>query len=82
MMVCPFGAIHVVTTTIGERRKRAALKCDLCIERPDGPACVDACPTGALSVRYPEKVAELSTRASARQYLEALTVKDQLSVDK
>jgi len=82
MMVCPFGAIHIVTTTIGERRKRAALKCDLCIERPDGPACVDACPTGALSLRYPGKVAELSTRVSARQYLEALTVKDQLSVEK
>jgi hypothetical protein len=43
---------------------------------------VDACPTGALSLRYPGKVAELSTRVSARQYLEALTVKDQLSVEK
>lgn len=43
VMSCPFGAIH---------RKGAegiVLKCDLCPDR-DTPACVEACPTGALFV--------------------------------
>ena len=82
MMVCPFGAIHVATVEIRDREKRAAFKCDLCIHRPDGPACVPACPTHALSLRYPKKVAEKSSRASARQFLDALSGKEQLSVEK
>jgi len=42
LMVCPFGAIaHNVETGI-------AVKCDLCKDEPEGPSCVQACPTKAL----------------------------------
>jgi carbon-monoxide dehydrogenase iron sulfur subunit len=79
MMVCPFGAIHVATTEVEGRSKRAAFKCDLCLDRKEGPACVEACPTQALSLRYPKEVVAASSAVSARQYLEALSSKDQLT---
>lgn len=44
MVACPFGAMTVVS----RQRKAQAIKCDLCHHRPEGPACVAACPTGAL----------------------------------
>jgi len=72
MMVCPFGAIRVATTTVAGRDKRAAFKCDLCVDRPEGPACVEACPTKALSLSYPREVIKQATEATARQFLEAL----------
>jgi Fe-S-cluster-containing hydrogenase component 2 len=79
MMVCPFGAIHVATTEIAGREKRAAFKCDLCVDRPGGPACVEACPTKALSLRYPREVMQQSTQATAHQFLEALESQQQLA---
>ena len=72
MMVCPFGAIRVATTEIAGRIKKAAFKCDLCADRPGGPACVEACPTGALSLRYPREVTQQATALTSRQFLEAL----------
>ena len=42
IMVCPFGAIS--------RQESVALKCDLCPDREDSFACVEACPTKALFV--------------------------------
>ena len=45
MIVCPFGVIDL------SRDGKATVKCDLCIERTEEgkePACVTACPTGAL----------------------------------
>lgn len=44
MLACPFGAMNVVV----HRARVQALKCDLCWHRETGPACVEACPTGAL----------------------------------
>ena len=41
IMVCPFGVIG------REKDAKVAIKCDRCYER-DEPACVEACPTGAL----------------------------------
>jgi carbon-monoxide dehydrogenase iron sulfur subunit len=79
VMVCPFGAIHVSTATVAGRDKRAAFKCDLCVDRPGGPACVEACPTKALSLRYPRDVIKQATKATARQYLEALESQQQLA---
>jgi len=73
MMVCPFGAIQVVTVEAGGREKRAAIKCDLCVDRPGGPACVEACPTKALSLRYPKELSRQAGQAAARQFLEALS---------
>jgi Fe-S-cluster-containing hydrogenase component 2 len=78
VMVCPFGAIHVATTEIAGREKRAAVKCDLCIDRPAGPACIEACPTKALSLRYPREVMHKATADTARQYLDALESQQQL----
>ncbi|MFM2481976.1 formate-dependent uric acid utilization protein AegA [Celerinatantimonas sp. YJH-8] len=48
---CPFGAIEVVTRPIAEHQVKAmALKCDLCVDREGGPACVENCPNQALSL--------------------------------
>ena len=45
MLACPFGAMQV--QQVGNDVQ--ALKCDLCAHRESGPACVEACPTHALS---------------------------------
>jgi len=45
MLACPFGAM---TVTVQQSRAQA-IKCDLCRHRENGPACVAACPTQALS---------------------------------
>jgi len=79
MMVCPFGAIRVTNATVGGREKRAALKCDLCVDRPGGPACVEACPTQALSLRYPREVMQQATQVTAKQFLEALESQQKLA---
>jgi len=45
MLVCPFGVIDL------SREGKGMVKCDLCIARTEvgeEPACVAACPTGAL----------------------------------
>lgn len=57
VMACPFGAVQVVamqtTTTFGNlimegSEKPLVIKCDLCKDRPGGPACIEACPTKGL----------------------------------
>lgn len=59
MIVCPYGMMDVVAVPAtrayaGVRlslgTKAQAHKCDLCIDRARGPACVSACPTQALKV--------------------------------
>lgn len=52
MLACPFGAMQVTVT----HAKAQALKCDLCQHRENGPACVEACPTQALSCVDPERL--------------------------
>lgn len=45
LVACPFGVIGL------SRTGKASIKCDLCVERTkagEEPACVAACPTGAL----------------------------------
>lgn len=41
VMVCPFGVIRP------DKEKKIAIRCDLCQDK-SLPACVEACPTGAL----------------------------------
>ena len=57
MLACPFGAIDLQDVYYEKRPKqtmekdgilKAASKCDLCRENPEGPACVRACPNDAL----------------------------------
>jgi len=45
VMVCPFGVIRP-SLLVGKQEK-TAVRCDLCQDR-EIPACVEACPTGAL----------------------------------
>lgn len=76
VVACPFGAIQVVETNpddeqLGLRVQDAdglkakppfkALKCDLCSGRDNGPACVEVCPAGALSIMTPDDMRELVT---------------------
>jgi Fe-S-cluster-containing hydrogenase component 2 len=69
----------VATTEVAGREKKAAFKCDLCVDRPEGPACVEACPTKALSLRYPREVIQQATKATAQQFLEALESQQKLA---
>lgn len=59
MLACPYGAINVVTVPAPKLYGNAdnpktvaaqARKCDLCLGRENGPACVSNCPTKALRV--------------------------------
>lgn len=53
ILVCPFGVIKL------RRDRKVIIKCDLCQERTkEGkqPACVEACPTGALTFIEIEKI--------------------------
>ncbi|MHC4240075.1 MAG: 4Fe-4S dicluster domain-containing protein [Planctomycetota bacterium] len=63
LMVCPFGVIDVT------RDGKAVVKCDLCIERTKAgqePACVAACPTGALELADERELAADKRKRTAR----------------
>jgi electron transport protein HydN len=69
LMACPFGAIEFVPLPAGTRpifpgeteqpeawarqRFQRASNCDLCVHRPEGPACVETCPEKALELVDP-----------------------------
>ena len=69
LMACPFGAIEFVPQPQGTqpiyvgasskpedwsgRRFYRANNCDLCVHRPNGPACVETCPEKALELVNP-----------------------------
>jgi carbon-monoxide dehydrogenase iron sulfur subunit len=38
--------------------RRVSLKCDLCVERADGPLCVQMCPLSGKALRYEAAMAE------------------------
>lgn len=56
VVACPFGVMSMVNAPVKTVqgpltvRKTVSLahKCDLCIDRKDGPACIPVCPTNAL----------------------------------
>lgn len=57
VMACPFGAVDVMVRQesvrmgnllLGTRDRAVVVKCDLCVDRPGGPACIEACPTKGL----------------------------------
>lgn len=53
--VCPFNAIRMDTI------RKKAIKCDLCFERTkrgEYPACVVACPTGALEFKSLDEISD------------------------
>jgi len=82
-MVCPFGAISVKSEAKnnGDNRIKGAkaLKCDLCIEKTGeiseaACACIQACPTRAISLvdseEYRKKLKEARVREMAAVILE------------
>jgi carbon-monoxide dehydrogenase iron sulfur subunit len=77
-MVCPFGAIHITTVQVNGHTKRSATKCDLCVDREEGPACVSACPTKAIRLVVPKEVIASARMSSAQRYLEAIKVQREL----
>jgi Fe-S-cluster-containing hydrogenase component 2/CRP-like cAMP-binding protein len=64
---CPWGNISTVpydSPQVGERIN-LAVKCDLCLGRPEGPACVQMCPQGSaerVSFKDHARVAALFSR--------------------
>ena len=64
MYNCPYGAISLDPVS------GLVIKCDLCIERLEAgeePACVAACPTGALQFRPIDEVPAEKRRDTARK---------------
>jgi len=68
--VCPTGALYR-TETYTAVDQRLCIACR--------PACVEACPTKALSLKYPTEVIHQATQAAARQFLDALESQKQLA---
>ncbi len=63
-MICPFGAISV------RKPQGIALKCDLCgsrLRKGRIPACVEACPTGALRFGEVEELSKMRGLGLAEQ---------------
>ena len=59
VVACPFGAVDVVERydakslgdlMVGAAPRAAVIKCDRCVDRPNGPACIEACTSFALQL--------------------------------
>ncbi len=83
VVACPFGAMEVISRpairsfagiVVADGVKAEAHKCDLCIDRAAGPACVAVCPTDALHVMDETRLAETRARRQLRSALEASNV--------
>ena len=81
MLVCPFGAIELykvyedckeVPQNGCEDCRIAAHKCDLCIDNPEGPACVRACPNEALRLVEPEEDRKQKNIAGVQAMLDSM----------
>ncbi|MEA5097982.1 MAG: 4Fe-4S dicluster domain-containing protein [Burkholderiaceae bacterium] len=72
VIACPFGAMSMADTPVktvsgplmSRKTVSHAHKCDLCIDRKEGPACIQVCPTKALMLIDP---AGLDTAASQKR---------------
>jgi len=64
MLICPFGVLQIGA------EGRAIIKCDMCTERLQAgqePACVEACPTGALKLVVLEEVTKSRRKKASRE---------------
>lgn len=70
VVACPFGTMDLLVTPLeNDRVKASAHKCDLCLERPQGPTCVENCPANVLTLATPavlENLAKSRRERSAR----------------
>ena len=64
VMVCPFGVIR--PSLLPGKKEKVAVRCDLCQDR-ETPACVEACPTGALFFGEIEDFKKAVSRARRRE---------------
>lgn len=65
--VCPYGAMEVVVcATANGQQQVQANKCDLCKDRSGGPACVEVCPTKALTLVRPADLQALQQERQLR----------------
>jgi Fe-S-cluster-containing hydrogenase component 2 len=54
VVACPFGTMEIIVTPLDNGSvKASAHKCDLCLTRPQGPACIENCPADVLSLATP-----------------------------
>jgi carbon-monoxide dehydrogenase iron sulfur subunit len=76
VQVCPFGVVRLAIRSVdgGPGRRQAVVKCDLCARRRSKglePACVSACPVGALVF---EEVDQSARRARTKAAAGAVAV--------
>ncbi|SQB28381.1 oxidoreductase [Citrobacter koseri] len=61
VVACPFGTMQIILTPTGQDQVKAtAHKCDLCLDREGGPACVENCPADALQLVTEASLTRLS----------------------
>ncbi|NIF36067.1 oxidoreductase FeS-binding subunit [Enterobacter sp. Tr-810] len=54
VVACPFGTMEIIVTPLNNGSVKAtAHKCDLCVQRPQGPACIENCPADVLTLATP-----------------------------
>lgn len=63
VMACPYGVI----TPKKNGEQKVAVKCDLCKTRAAGPACIEACPTGAIVFMEEEEFADYKRKVIASE---------------
>ncbi|WP_283170736.1 4Fe-4S dicluster domain-containing protein [Curtanaerobium respiraculi] len=76
VIACPFGAVDVIehrnAAALGDlpvaaTSQAAVIKCDRCVDRPQGPACVEACTSGALQLTTAEDLQRQSIEGAAAE---------------
>ena len=61
MVACPFGTMEIIVTPLDNgSAKASAYKCDLCLTRPQGPACIENCPADVLMLATPDVLDNLA----------------------
>ena len=61
VVACPFGTMEIIVTPLDNSSvKASANKCDLCLTRPHGPACIENCPADVLSLATPAALENLA----------------------
>ncbi|MCB7502295.1 formate-dependent uric acid utilization protein AegA [Enterobacter roggenkampii] len=61
VVACPFGTMEIIVTPLDNGSvKASANKCDLCLTRPHGPACIENCPADVLTLATPAALENLA----------------------